>query len=156
MQDKAIYHASAVEYNTKFGDLAADLAECLEDPQVKKWCLSIAKQHRYHQARHQRALDKLQTVEAEPENSIARQQAEWAEQQIAAEATEAAVEMGTVSIGAAPIDEEGLHQAAAAILDQDVCPDEAYHVEEGTGLFDARGHHITQERWNQLNENTEA
>ncbi len=91
MQDKELYHASAVEYNETLALAAEGLASSVKDPVVSKWCSSIAKQHRFHLKRHRAALAKIQgeahklTPEEMPaqthEKTVAEEQAEFAAQQ---------------------------------------------------------------------------
>jgi hypothetical protein len=98
MQDKEIYHASAVQYNEALAIAAEEQASSVQDPVVKKWCTSIAKQHRFHLKRHRAALAKIQgearvlTPEEMPaqthEKSVAEEQAEFAAQQQANEGTD--------------------------------------------------------------------
>jgi rubrerythrin len=59
MQKTQAYHESAIEYNEGLADAAENLAPTLKDEEVRKWCTSVAKQHRFHAGRHQKALDKL-------------------------------------------------------------------------------------------------
>lgn len=104
MQDREIYHASAVEYNETLAVAAEKLTESVADPTVKKWCRGIAKLHRYHLKRHRAALAKIQenkhnldrvefhSISIDPgpnafgevihvEKTVAEQQAEFAAQQ---------------------------------------------------------------------------
>lgn len=59
MQKTQAYHESAIEYNEGLADAAENLAPTLKDEEVRKWCTSVAKQHRFHAGRHQKSLDKL-------------------------------------------------------------------------------------------------
>lgn len=151
MQDKATYHASATLYNEEVAIFVEGLIDRIEDPTVKQWCVSIAKQHRFHQARHQRALNRLKqddvvdsttevvqvTEEVPAEKSIAEQQADFAEQQIAMETTAGSVEDRPMS-------------------DPEQCPEKAWHS-PGSGVYDVEGHEIALGRWKAINEtNTEA
>lgn len=54
------YHESAVRYNEELQVYAEKVAETLEHPEIKKWCLSVARQHKFHAGRHKKALQKLQ------------------------------------------------------------------------------------------------
>lgn len=69
MQKDKTYHQSAIEYNDALAVAAEEQAEKVEHPVIKKWCTSVAKQHRFHSKRHARALEKLQRVEDEPQVS---------------------------------------------------------------------------------------
>ena len=60
MQDKTTYHSSAIVYNDMFVEVARAAADKVEDPKVKEWCTSIAKQHEFHAKRHRAALAKLE------------------------------------------------------------------------------------------------
>jgi len=53
------YHEDAIEYNSKLAAVAEELAKDLGNPEVKKWCASVGKQHRFHAKRHTNALAKL-------------------------------------------------------------------------------------------------
>lgn len=55
------YHRSAVLYNETVAECAEALVDKVEDPEVKKWCTSVAKQHRFHEKRHQAAVDKIES-----------------------------------------------------------------------------------------------
>lgn len=59
MAKNAVYHESAVLYNQKMATAANELVDEVEDPDVKKWCRSVAKQHEFHLERHEKSLDKL-------------------------------------------------------------------------------------------------
>lgn len=59
------YHRSAILYNEELAARAEALVEEVEDPEVKKWCTSVGKQHRFHAKRHQSALDKLERSTSE-------------------------------------------------------------------------------------------
>jgi len=58
------YHESAVRYNEGLYEFATELAESIEHPEPKRWCLAVAKQHKFHLGRHQRALRKLEGQDA--------------------------------------------------------------------------------------------
>jgi len=82
MAKTASYHRAAVLYNQELADFAEALAERLEDPDVTKWCRSVAKQHQFHLGRHQRALAKVEgKTEEDPafEKALAETQTEFAE-----------------------------------------------------------------------------
>jgi hypothetical protein len=90
MQDKEVYHASAVQYNEALALAAEKEAESVQDPVVKKWCLAVAAQHRFHLKRHRAALAKVQGKKNAPnepaeqprkEKTVAEEQAEFAAQQ---------------------------------------------------------------------------
>lgn len=76
------YHEDAVKYNQTIAEAAEKLTSVLKHPTIVKWCAGIAKQHRFHLKRHERALEKMDLasrVEAETaEPSIAEQQAAFA------------------------------------------------------------------------------
>lgn len=63
MTKNAIYHESAVLYNEEFVEFSNNLADRVEDPEIKRWCRAIAKQHEYHADRHKRALRKMEREE---------------------------------------------------------------------------------------------
>lgn len=70
MQKKDIsYHSSAVKYNEGLAEAAERLAEEVENDEVKKWCKSVGKQHRFHAKRHAAALAKLENAKAKPEKA---------------------------------------------------------------------------------------
>lgn len=53
------YHQAAVEYNKVMQEAARGLVESIQHPLIKKWCLSIARQHEFHGKKHQRSVDRL-------------------------------------------------------------------------------------------------
>lgn len=53
------YHESAVRYNEELYKFAEELAKTIDHPEPKRWCLSVAKQHKFHFGRHQKALKNL-------------------------------------------------------------------------------------------------
>lgn len=59
MSKDLAYHEAVVDYNQRFADFAEGVVDSIEEPTVKKWCASIARQHRVHERRHQRILDRL-------------------------------------------------------------------------------------------------
>lgn len=61
MQKTEAYHQAAIQYNEGLAEAAEDLAPSLEHEEVKKWCIAVGKQHRFHAKRHKSALNKLQT-----------------------------------------------------------------------------------------------
>jgi hypothetical protein len=70
MPKDASYHRAAVFYNEQLAIRAEKLVEELEHEEVSRWARSVGKQHRFHEGRHQRALDKIEnagkkTVETE-------------------------------------------------------------------------------------------
>lgn len=69
MQKDASYHKSAIEYNEEIAEFTEKLAERLEHEEVQRWSRSVARQHRFHAGRHQKALDKLQSSSAETVNT---------------------------------------------------------------------------------------
>lgn len=60
-QKDRVYHESAIIYNKELAEHAEELTSRIKDPTVRKWCQSVAKQHRFHEGRHTRALEKLNT-----------------------------------------------------------------------------------------------
>lgn len=60
------YHKSAIIYNERLAEAAEELAPTLEDEEVRKWCTSVGKQHRFHAKRHRSALNKLLLKEQAP------------------------------------------------------------------------------------------
>ncbi len=63
------YHRSAILYNEELAARAEALVEEVEDPEVKKWCTSVGKQHRFHAKRHKSALEKLESSTTETFNN---------------------------------------------------------------------------------------
>jgi hypothetical protein len=59
------YHRSAIFYNEELAARAEALVDEVEHPEVKKWCRSVGKQHRFHAKRHQASLAKLEREPAE-------------------------------------------------------------------------------------------
>ena len=59
MTKDADYHEAAIKYNDGLANYAAELAETLENEIVKKWCLSVSRQHAYHARRHKKQLARL-------------------------------------------------------------------------------------------------
>lgn len=55
------YHESAIIYNQELAELAEELVDRVQNDVVKHWCRSVAKQHRFHEDRHTKALAKLDT-----------------------------------------------------------------------------------------------
>lgn len=53
------YHESAVRYNEELQKFAEKLAEETEHPEIKRWCLAVMRQHKYHRGRHLKALSQL-------------------------------------------------------------------------------------------------
>jgi hypothetical protein len=60
MQKDAKYHEAAIKYNEQLADAADAVADELEHEVIEGWARSVAKQHRFHLRRHQKALTKLQ------------------------------------------------------------------------------------------------
>ena len=63
MEKDATYHSSAVQYNEGLAEAAEALAKTLKHPEIKKWCVSVGKQHRFHAKRHKSALAKIKAGE---------------------------------------------------------------------------------------------
>lgn len=83
MQKDASYHRSAVQYNEELEKFARELAKRLEHPQIKKWALSVARQHKFYRIRHKKALNYVTSQNNEqqkPELSIEEQQKQFAEE----------------------------------------------------------------------------
>lgn len=59
MSKNVAYHEAVVDYNQRFAEFAEGIVDSVEEPTVKKWCVGIAKQHRAHERRHQRILDRI-------------------------------------------------------------------------------------------------
>lgn len=59
MQKNQAYHEAAIQYNEGLAVAAEELAPTLPHEEVKKWCVAVGKQHRFHAKRHKSALDKL-------------------------------------------------------------------------------------------------
>lgn len=53
-----LYHEDVVKYNRAFAEFAEDYANDndIQDPVVARWIHHIAKQHRFHQGRHESIL----------------------------------------------------------------------------------------------------
>jgi hypothetical protein len=70
MQKDVTYHRSAIQYNDALAVIAEEQAELVEHPEVKKWCRSVGRQHRFHSKRHRSALAKLEksTSESDEQN----------------------------------------------------------------------------------------
>lgn len=66
MQKDEAYHKAAVKYNEGFAEYAETLAPTLEHEEVRKWCIAVGKQHRFHAKRHRSALNKLYLRQAAP------------------------------------------------------------------------------------------
>lgn len=69
MLKDASYHRAAIQYNGEIADFAANLADKLEHPEVERWARSVAKQHRFHLDRHEKALDKIERHQAKSVNT---------------------------------------------------------------------------------------
>lgn len=63
MPQDASHYECAVRYNEILAIQAESLALTLEDPVVAGWARSVAKQHRYHEQRHRRSLERAQKIE---------------------------------------------------------------------------------------------
>lgn len=59
------YHESAIKYNELLAASSKYASEAVEDEEVKKWCLSIMRQHEFHARRHQLSLEKLLKSESD-------------------------------------------------------------------------------------------
>lgn len=60
MLKDASYHEAAIQYNGELAEFAEKLADRLKHPEVERWARSVAKQHRFHEGRHKKALDKIE------------------------------------------------------------------------------------------------
>lgn len=69
MGKSATKNEDAVVYNEELANLAEELAVRLEDEDVKKWCAAVAKQHRFHERRHRKALARRAEKNVEEEMS---------------------------------------------------------------------------------------
>lgn len=69
MLKDASYHQAAIQYNGELAKFAEDLADELGHPEVERWARSVAKQHRFHEGRHQKALDKIERHQAKTVNT---------------------------------------------------------------------------------------
>lgn len=67
MQKNVSYHESAIQYNEELAKEAEKQERLVEHPEVKKWCRSVARQHRFHEKRHRSALAKMLKVQAAAE-----------------------------------------------------------------------------------------
>lgn len=77
MQSNTIeYHEAAVDYNEKMAETAEGLADSLEHDIIKRWCVSIGKQHRYHANLHRRALNRLKAKLAKNEGESVPEESE--------------------------------------------------------------------------------
>lgn len=54
------YHEAAVSYNKQLFEHAKEVAETIDHPIIRKWCLAVANQHKFHLGRHEKALKKLE------------------------------------------------------------------------------------------------
>lgn len=63
MPKDATYHESAIIYNREIAQFAEDLAPTLSDEEVQRWSRAVAKQHRFHEGRHKKALNKIREQE---------------------------------------------------------------------------------------------
>lgn len=88
MQKENSYHRDAVRYNEALAEAAEAVSAELDHPEPKQWATSVGKQHRFHQKRHQAALDKAEREQATGTTpvavetpSIADEQAAFAAQQ---------------------------------------------------------------------------
>lgn len=59
MSKDLAYHEAVVDYNQQFAEFAEQVVDSIEEPTVKKWCASIARQHRVHERRHRRIVERL-------------------------------------------------------------------------------------------------
>jgi hypothetical protein len=66
MQKDQAYHESAIAYNEGLAEYAENLATTLEHEEVRRWCIAVGKQHRFHAKRHRNALNKLILKQAAP------------------------------------------------------------------------------------------
>ena len=67
MQKNVSYHESAIQYNEQLALEAEKQEQLVEHSEVKKWCRSVARQHRFHEKRHRSALAKMLKVQAAAE-----------------------------------------------------------------------------------------
>jgi hypothetical protein len=67
MQKNVSYHESAIQYNEELALEAEKQEQLVEHPEVKKWCRSVARQHRFHEKRHRASLAKMLRVQAAAE-----------------------------------------------------------------------------------------
>lgn len=65
MPQPASYYRAAVKYNEELATFAGNLAEDLDDDVVKRWCLSVSRQHKFHAAKHGRLLARAEKLEQE-------------------------------------------------------------------------------------------
>lgn len=65
IQKDASYHASAVRYNEGLAVAAEAISKEVEHEEVAKWSRSVAKQHRFHENRHRKALGKIEAAAAD-------------------------------------------------------------------------------------------
>lgn len=71
MQKDQTYHESAIKYNEGLAEFAENLAPTLEHEEVRRWCVAVGKQHRFHAKRHRSALNKfLLKQESPPVESV--------------------------------------------------------------------------------------
>lgn len=74
MQKNVSYHESAIQYNEQLALEAEKQEQLVEHPEVKKWCRSVARQHRFHEKRHRASLAKMLRVQAAAEAGVATEQ----------------------------------------------------------------------------------
>lgn len=91
------YHRSAILYNEELAARAEALVDEVEDPEVKKWCRSVGKQHRFHAKRHQSALTKLENELGSQEKAV---EASSSESDVNVEAQVAVLEPSDVPVEA--------------------------------------------------------
>jgi hypothetical protein len=73
MQKDRSYHEAAIKYNEELAEFAEDLSDRLKDEfgdkEPVRWALSVAKQHRFHAGRHEKALKKLENQNVKTVNT---------------------------------------------------------------------------------------
>ena len=149
------YHRDAVQYNKEAAEFFADLASRLTDPIVKKWPAGIAKQHEYHQIRHERALAKAEAAEQQvPEDLTAGYITD--DGVVAGVGTFVQTDAKSVIFSSpSPIEIPTVDLVRDAAVEEietmfpAYCPEEAFHQPD-SGYFDAQGHHITEARYIEL------
>jgi rubrerythrin len=60
MEKDASYHKSAIQFNEELADFARELAQKLENEEVRRWARVTSKQHRYHANKHKKSLARIE------------------------------------------------------------------------------------------------
>lgn len=66
MRKDLSYYESAIEYNAAIAEFAEQVAPTLKNEEVRRWCLALAKKHRFHETKHRRALETVRARYTSP------------------------------------------------------------------------------------------